>query len=95
MRANVTDHPSYRRECDDVPRQIIPQDELPLPGALFPPQHERLVITQIALWGDSEVLVDVRPAPGVVVRYVGMERLARSREGEQIRRVEERRDVGE
>ena len=82
----------------DVPAQIIPQDELLPPGTLLPPQHEGLVsslIVQIALGGNPQVLVHVRSTPGVIVGYVGMKRLARPGEGEQVRGIEVCGDMGE
>ena len=83
---------------DDVPTQVVPQNELFPPRALISSQHEHLVacvIAKIALWGYSEILVDVCPPPSVVVRYVGVELLASPRDGEKVGRVEECSDMGE
>lgn len=82
----------------DVPPQIIAQDELLLPGGLLPPEHQRPVagvIAKLALRRYAEVLVNVCSAPGVVVRYVGVELLARPREGEEVGRVKECGDMSE
>ncbi len=91
----------HRPQCskrNDVPPQIIAQNELLLPGCLLPPEHQGPVvgvIVQVALRCDPEVLVDVCSPPGVIVGYVGMELLAYPREGEEVGRVEEGSDVSE
>lgn len=85
-------------KCYDVPPQIVAQDELLFPACLLSPEHQGPVagvIMKIALRGYPEVLVDVCSAPGVVVRYVGMELLARPRESNEVGRIEERGDMGE
>lgn len=84
--------------CNDVPPQIVAQNEFLLPGCLLPPEHQGPVVSvilQIALRCYPEVLVDVCSAPGVVVGYVGMELLAYPRESEEVGRVEEGSDVSE
>ena len=52
-------------------------------------------MTQVGLRRDAKILVDERPTPGVVVRYVGVELLARLGENEEGGGLEEGRDVGE
>lgn len=49
----------------------------------------------VALGQDAEVLIDVRPPPGVIVNYVGIELVTRPRQSEEVWRIEEGGNVSE
>lgn len=83
---------------DNVPSQVVPQDKFASPCALFATHHQALpfvIIAEIALGRDTEELIDVRAPPGVVVFYVGMQLLVRSRECKQSVGVEKGGDMCE
>ena len=97
-RSSPNNLPVHFPSSDDVPSEVVPQDELLLPRLVRSPEHEGhvpYVIAQIGLRRYPEVLVNEGAPPGVVVRYVGVERLACLTEGKKVGGLEERRDMGE
>lgn len=114
LHKRTSDYPYYpatsrERENErdqDSPTQIIPDDKLPLPRALLPPEHPQPGlpianpvpagrISKVGLGRYTQELVDKRATPGVLLVYVVVEILVCARESKKRRRVEEGGDVGE